>query len=244
LSPCHAGQLREWRRIQIAHEVITCQACSLPSIFVEIVDTFTGDAMKTWTPNPAEMKTRVVRYGELKPVKQQFNAADGIPAEAYSTVSADETFILMGPSDMRSATGEDPPVIGGDGGDVFTVNIARCPPGNGSPLHAHHYTHETFFCLDGRFQVNWGDRGEHELILEPFDMVAVPPGVTRNFTNISGQTANLLVFIQGERDRFQDVDLTPDLGEVVMRKFGPDVRRRMEAKGLLFTAGLDIPLPT
>jgi hypothetical protein len=58
------------------------------------------------------------------------------------------------------------------------------------------------------------------------------------------QTANLLVFIQGERDRFQDVDLTPELGEFVLQKFGSDVRRRMEAKGLLFTAGLDTPLPT
>ena len=200
--------------------------------------------MKTSTPTPEQMQSRVVRYQGLKPVKQQFNAADGIPAEAYSTVSADETFILMGPANLRSATGEEPPVIGGDGGDVFTVNIARCPPGNGSPLHAHHYTHETFFCLDGRFKVSWGDDGEHELELGPYDMVAVPPGVTRNFTNITDRTANLLVFIQGRRDKFQDVDLTPRLGNVILEKFGPEVRRRMEAKGLLFTAGLDVPLPT
>jgi quercetin dioxygenase-like cupin family protein len=200
--------------------------------------------LKTTTPTPAQIATRLVRFRDLKPVKQQFNAADGIPAEAYSTVSADKTFILMGPSNLRSATGEDPPVIGGDGGAVFTVNIATCPPGNGSPLHAHHYTHETFFCLDGRFRVSWGDEGEHELILEPYDMVAMPPGVTRNFVNISDKEANLLVFIQGDRDKFQDVDLTPRLGAKIEDKFGVEVRRKLEAKGLLFTAGLDVPLPT
>lgn len=199
--------------------------------------------MKTITPTPTEMLKRVARFHQLKPVKQQYNAADGIPAEAYSTISADRTYILMGPADLKSATGEAPPVIGGDGGEVFTVNIATCPPGNGSPLHAHHYTHETFFCLNGRFQVSWGDHGEHELFLEPHDMVAVPPGVTRNFTNVSNSEASLLVLIQGDRDRFQDVDLTPALAQKIERNFGVEVKRKLELKGLAFTAGVDVPLP-
>lgn len=199
--------------------------------------------MKTITPTPAEMQKRVARLSELKPVKQQYNAADGIPAEAYSTISADSTYILMGPAGLKSATGEDPPVVGGDGGAVFTVNVATCPPGNGSPLHAHHYTHETFYCLNGRFRVAWGDEGEHELFLEPNDMVAVPPGVTRNFTNVADHVASLLVLIQGERDKFQDVDLTPALAQKIERNFGAEVRHKLEMKGLAFTAGLDVALP-
>lgn len=199
--------------------------------------------MKTITPTPAEMLKRVARFQQLKPVKQQYDATDGIPAEAYSTISADRTYILMGPAGLKSATGEDPPVIGGDGGEVFTVNIATCPPGNGSPLHAHHYTHETFFCLNGRFKVSWGDNGEHSLVLEPYDMIAVPPGITRNFTNIADHESSLLVLVQGERDRFQDVDLTPGLAEKIEHNFGAEVRRKLELKGLAFTAGLDVPLP-
>ena len=199
--------------------------------------------MKTITPTPAEMLKRVARFSQLKPVKQQYNAADGIPAEAYSTISADSTYILMGPAGLQRATGEAPPVIGGDGGEVFTVNVATCPPGNGSPLHAHHYTHETFFCLNGRFKVTWGDDGEHELFLDPFDMVAVPPRVTRNFVNVSDRDASLLVLIQGDRERFQDVDLTPALAQKIERKFGAEVKRKLELKGLAFTAGLDVPLP-
>ena len=199
--------------------------------------------MKTHTPTPQEMLTRVARFKDLKSVKEQFNAADGIPAEAYSTISAESTYILMGPEGLKSATGEAPPVIGGNGGDIYTINAVTCPPGNGSPLHAHHYTCETFYCLNGRFRVSWGDHGEHELFLDPMDMIAVPPGVTRNFTNVSNQDANLLVLIQGPKNKFQDVDLTPELGEKIEIKFCIEVRRKMELKGLAFTAGLDLPLP-
>ncbi|WP_083745610.1 cupin domain-containing protein [Variovorax sp. KK3] len=199
--------------------------------------------MKTHTPSPTEMMTRVARFKDLKPVKEQFMKGDGIPAGAYAAIAADRTFILMGPKGLLSATGEDPPVIGGDGGDTYTINIATCPPGNGSPLHAHHYTHETFFCLNGRFEVRWGDEGEHHIFLEPFDMIAVPPGVVRNFTNVSNTEASLLVTIQGDRDRFRDVDNIPSVAERVERDFGTEVRRKLEAKGLTFTAGLDVALP-
>ncbi len=199
--------------------------------------------MKTHTPTPEEMMKRVVRYRDLKPVKDQFMAKDGIPAGAYAAIAADKTFILMGPKGLLSATGEDPPVIGGDGGDVYTINIATCPPGNGSPLHAHHYTCETFFCLNGRFMVKWGDEGEHHLFLEPWDMIAVPPGVVRNFTNVSDAEASLLVTIQGPKEKFRDVDNIPAVAERVEREFGAEVRKKIEAKGLTFTAGLDIPLP-
>ena len=199
--------------------------------------------MKTHTPTHHEMLKRVARFKDLKPVKEQYNSADGIPAEAYSTISADSTYILMGPVGLKSATGETPPVIGGDGGDTYTINAVTCPPGNGSPLHAHHYTCETFYCLNGRFRVSWGDLGEHSIFLDPMDMIAVPPGVTRNFTNVSDKDANLLVLIQGPKDKFQDVDLTPEMGKTIENKFGVEIRKKLELKGLAFTAGLDLPLP-
>ena len=199
--------------------------------------------MKTHTPTHHEMLKRVARFKDLKPVKEQYNSADGIPAEAYSTISADSTYILMGPEGLKSATGETPPVIGGDGGDTYTINAVTCPPGNGSPLHAHHYTCETFYCPNGRFRVSWGDLGEHSLFLDPMDMIAVPPGVTRNFTNVSDKDANLLVLIQGPKDKFQDVDLTPEMGKTIENKFGVEIRKKLELKGLAFTAGLDLPLP-
>jgi uncharacterized RmlC-like cupin family protein len=195
--------------------------------------------MKTVTPTPEEMQSRICRYADLVPVKADFAESKGIPAEAYATVAANETFVLMAPEGMNSATGEAPPVLGGDGGELFTVNIARCPPGDGPMLHAHQTTHETFFCLNGRFSIKWGDEGEHEIFLDPYDMIAVPPGVVRNFTNVSDEVANLLVFIQGDRDKYQDVEMRPKDGEYIAKRFGRQVLDNLEAAGLRFTAGID-----
>jgi uncharacterized RmlC-like cupin family protein len=195
--------------------------------------------MKTITPTPQEMASRICRYADLVSVKDDFAASKGIPAEAYAAVAANETFVLMAPDGMNSATGEAPPVVGGDGGDVFTVNIARCPPGDGPMLHAHQTTCETFFCLNGRFSIKWGDEGEHEIFLDPFDMIAMPPRVVRNFTNVSNEVANLLVFIQGDRDKFKDVEMRPKDGEYIARRFGVDVFNKLEQAGLSFSAGLD-----
>jgi uncharacterized RmlC-like cupin family protein len=193
--------------------------------------------MKNVTPTPEEMESRICRYKDLVPVKADYAETKGIPAEVYAEVAADETFVLMAPEGMKSATGEAPPVIGGDGGEVFTTNIARCPPGTGPMLHAHQTTHETFFCLNGRFSITWGDEGEHEIFLDPYDMIAVPPGVVRTFTNVSDQRADLLVFIQGDRDKFQDVEMRPKDGDFIAEKFGAEMLAKLEAAGLRFTAG-------
>jgi len=79
---------------------------------------------------------------------------------------------MMRPEGIKGATGEAAPVIGGDGGEVFTVNMVRCPPGDSPLLHAHHTTRETFLCMNGRFAIKWGDEGEHEITLDPYDMIA------------------------------------------------------------------------
>ena len=70
-------------------------------------------------------------------------------------------------------------------------------------------------------------------------MIDVPPGVVRNFTNVSDDIAHLLVFIQGDRDKFQDVDMRPKDGEMIADKFGEDVLDNLKAAGLKFTVGLD-----
>ena len=195
--------------------------------------------MKTNTPTPEEMQSRICRYADLVSVKEHYAKSKGIPAEAYAAVAANETFLMMGPEGIKSATGEAAPVIGGDGGEVFTVNMVRCPPGDSPLLHAHHTTRETFLCMNGRFAIKWGDEGEHEITLDLYDMIDVPPGVVRNFTNVSDDIAHLLVFIQGDRDKFQDVDMRPKDGEMIADKFGEDVLDNLKAAGLKFTVGLD-----
>jgi uncharacterized RmlC-like cupin family protein len=93
--------------------------------------------------------------------------------------------------------------------------------------------------ITGTWQILYGDRGEHELVLEPMDMVAVPPGVTRAFKNISGVTAHLLAIVQGtDEEALNDIVLTPAVGAEIVRLFGEDALRGLERIGMTFDAGI------
>ena len=42
-----------------------------------------------------------------------------------------------------------------------------------------------FVILTGRWSISFGETGAPETIVEPFDMIAVPPGVMHGLTNIA-----------------------------------------------------------
>ncbi|MBM3560154.1 MAG: cupin domain-containing protein, partial [Alphaproteobacteria bacterium] len=106
--------------------------------------------------------------------------------------------------------------------------------------HCHETTIENFFCLDGRFEVTWGDEGENGVVLEPNDLVSVPPGVSRAFRNLSGETARLLVVIETEGPGSQDrVAYAPSLGDEVTQRWGRQARAKLEEIGFRFDAGVD-----
>jgi len=196
--------------------------------------------MRTISVTPEEMAARVVRYKELTPRSQADAAATGIPPEAAQALAADVNYTYMAPElpndSMITAYAR---IRGGDAGDAISVSMAICEPGNGPQLHAHTHTVEAFFCLSSRFEIRWGDKGEECLLLEPYDFIHVPPGVVRTFVNVGDERGALLVIIQGDRHEFDDVSFTPEAGEMIARRFGEEVRRRMEASGRSFDAGLD-----
>ena len=67
----------------------------------------------------------------------------------------------------------------------------------------------------------------------------MPPGVCRNFTNISDETGYLYVVIQvPEGDTFDRVAFAPGLGKEIAEKFGADAVARLNEIGFNFDAGL------
>ncbi|HYF16228.1 MAG TPA: cupin domain-containing protein [Ramlibacter sp.] len=191
--------------------------------------------MKTLTPTPPEMEQRIARFRQLKPKSRRYAEQSGIPAEAFEMIAAKNIFLLMAPGGAGGANAA-PAVEGAPG---LTVNVCHCPPGNGPMLHAHQRTRETFFCLRGRFEVRWGDQGEHRTTLEEFDMIAVPPNVSRAFTNVTEQDAYLLVMIQGGNDDLNDVSYSPEVAQQITQRFGPQVKERFETVlGWNFEAGV------
>ena len=115
-------------------------------------------------------------------------------------ITARKVYPVMAPADYQGRSAG-APVKGPRG---LIVTIAECEPGNGPGLHRHLKTVENFMCLCGRFEIAWGDRGEHTLVLEPLDMISVPRGENRSFRNVSNETGRLLVMIVPETDEQAD----------------------------------------
>jgi len=197
--------------------------------------------MKRWTPTQAEMKSRIARFKDVVATKNRHAADKGIPAEVLEMITAKTTRNIMSPGALPGTLSPSPPVTGGDAG-VFRLGIVTCPPGNGPGLHVHYKTHETFLALTGKWEIQWGDKGEETIVLEPFDLIAVPPKVTRRFVNVAAEDAHLLVIIQGKAEDFDDVDRVPETAAAIARKFGPEMVRTLESLGWKFTIGAEEPV--
>ncbi len=78
----------------------------------------------------------------------------------------------------------------------FNLTMMKADPGKGSSLHNHEKI-ECFVALSGKWAVPLGDNGEEEVVLEPFDVFSVPPGVMRGLRNVSDQPAYLLAILGG-----------------------------------------------
>ncbi len=193
--------------------------------------------MKTITVTLEEMESRVARFSQITPQSNSYSEEDGIPKEAYEMLTAKTLYLLMSPECQGGPMAHQPAVVTKD---KMSVIIAECPPGDRPLLHAHHRTNETFFCLDGRFRIRWGDEGENQTYLEQYDMIAVPPGVVRDFTNVSKRTARLLVWITGEtEDDFNDIEMPPIEARRLEEKFGNEVLKKFKNIGVRFNAGED-----
>jgi quercetin dioxygenase-like cupin family protein len=193
--------------------------------------------MPTLNPTPEEMERRIVRAATIQPKKKRFASSGGIPAQALEAIAADSIYLYMAPGEGVGASSQNPGIVGFPG---LTVNLCRCPVGQGPDLHSHARTLETFMCLKGQFEVRWGDDGQFKTVLDEHDMISMPLNVMRAFRN-TGLTpeAVLLVLIQGEaKDMAADVQYAPATGERIEREFGADVRGRIEEMGWRFDAVL------
>ena len=128
-------------------------------------------------PTVAEMEARVARFRALQPTGDYLDSV--IPGCERTT------YRVLGepPAAPLAAEG-------------FHLNIVCCQPGKAAPLHSH-LTQEVFVALTGRWEVFWGPQGERHVVLEPWDTIAVPPGLSRGFRNIGSGPAYLMGMASG-----------------------------------------------
>lgn len=177
----------------------------------------------------------VVRFKDIAPTGAGSKSEGGaIPRGVYEKLAAKTAYVITAPGDDNSPW---------DAAKVKTPGyvsiIADCLPGEGPSLHMHAKTWETFMALTGRWSMQWGDEGEEEVILEPYDTLAFPPEVCRTFKNISDEKAYILVLISGGIHDMDDLSFRPELGEIIAKEYGDDVRAHTEEIGFRFTAGLE-----
>jgi mannose-6-phosphate isomerase-like protein (cupin superfamily) len=129
-------------------------------------------------PTVDEMEARVARFRRLRPTDDYVDAA--IPGCERATYRVLGTL----PAAPLEAEG-------------FHMNLVCCAPGKSAPLHSH-LTQEVFVALTGRWEVFWGPLGERSVVLEPWDTISIPPGLSRGFRNIASEPAYLMGMASGK----------------------------------------------
>jgi mannose-6-phosphate isomerase-like protein (cupin superfamily) len=187
--------------------------------------------MDAKTLTPQAMETRVARFKKLQTYQQQNFAAHGIPPGAVEKITARGVYPVMAPADYQGRSAG-APVKGPRG---LIVSIAECEPGNGPGLHRHLNTVENFMCLSGRFEIAWGERGEHTLVLEPLDMISVPRGENRSFRSVSSEPGRLLVMIVPETAEQADpISYAPSLAKEIESEYGKHALEGLQKVGFKF----------
>jgi uncharacterized RmlC-like cupin family protein len=182
--------------------------------------------------DPIAMEKRIARFKKLVPTKTKFNGPEvGIPIEAYETLASKNIFLIMAPAGVARG-GTSRPAIEGQPG--VELSIVDCPPGQGPALHRHERTYETFMPLTGRYEISWGDNGEHSTTLEPFDTFAVPAGIYRAFRNVDDHDAKMLVVIQGGKEVMNDLVFQDKVGDRIESIYGSEVRSNFKKIGIEF----------
>jgi quercetin dioxygenase-like cupin family protein len=164
------------------------------------------------------MDGRIAHFSELTKSPQAF-------VDTRLPEHARDIYNVIGPG-----VSEDPALLPtiADAQD-FNLTYVGADPGKGAALHDHP-TVEVFVAMSGRWAVIWGDAGQNEVTLEPFDVVSVPPGIMRGFRNDGDEHAILMAIVGGtnsgkvtwsqsvlDRARASGLDLDDD-GNIVETK--------------------------
>ncbi|WP_295635021.1 cupin domain-containing protein [Novosphingobium sp.] len=140
----------------------------------------------TWTE--AALEARVVRYSELRPCYNAFIDTRTPGSEAK------ENFTIIGPG-----VSENPDqYVHITEPHGFNIGGARQPPGCVNSQHSHD-TAEVFVVHTGTWRFDLGETGEDaQVVLHPGDVISLPTGMFRGFTNIGDDAGFLFAVLGGD----------------------------------------------
>lgn len=182
----------------------------------------------------AALEARVTRASELVPYKKDLERASGIPVEATTMLTAGSVYPLVVPEGHKGRSRK-APMHGNPG---LYMSIAECEPGaeDAPPPHGHSDTQESFFVLEGEWDMISGFDGEVSIPARTGDIVAVPSRMMRTFTNAGAERARLLVIIQGDDQMEDTVSFSSRIGREIERRFGRSTVEALEQVRMTFDA--------
>ncbi len=140
------------------------------------------------TTRPKIASTRVVRYADLRPC---FNAFIDTRTPGSDKK---ENFTIIGPG-VSENPAQHVHISEPHG---FNIGGARQPPHCTNSQHSHE-TAEVFFVHSGQWRFDLGERGEDASVaIGPGDLISIPTGVFRGFTNIGDDTGFLWAVLGGD----------------------------------------------
>ena len=71
------------------------------------------------------------------------------------------------------------------GAQGIFMGVFRVPPGGRSRPHFHEGCESACYMLSGQMKISWGDRLQDQVVLEPHDLLYVPPHETHVLENLS-----------------------------------------------------------
>ena len=134
---------------------------------------------------PEDMKKRTARFKDLSYSTQGY-LDTRIPAHERNTYNVIGRGVTEDPKLAPAIT--DAP--------NFNLTYIGADPGKGAALHDHP-TVEVFIPMTGQWTFLWGENGEHEILIDQFDVISVPPGVMRGFRNESDEHSFIMAILGG-----------------------------------------------
>lgn len=112
------------------------------------------------------------------------------------------------------------------GGSLSVVDTV-VPPGNGPPTHLHADADESFYVLEGEFEVTSGGR---TFVIKAGDYAFIPRGTHHVWKNPTTETARMIrIYTPGGMERFFiDISRPAQPGEPAPRLTTADLRRAEE----------------
>ncbi len=154
---------------------------------------------------------RIARAADLTPLRSR-PPVSWVPTEIGDFLSPRDLYLALGPV----ASG--PLRFRVVGPEKLVAVFVQTPRGTGPALHVHTLTTEMFCVLEGRFRITWGDHGEHEAILAPFDSIVIPKGHNRAFEALDEGENWILPMVVGTNDEREDILWLDHVFEQVRRR--------------------------